>query len=176
VSICEAVSDRMPSVAAGRSEWSAGELAHLAACRECAAEWKLVSAASMLGRGIVVDQAGLTTAVLERVRAARQGDRQRRWVARSAQVAGLAIAAVALLTIVPRRRHAVPVQPSPEVAMQAPAGLPLAELDGAAPSELEVVLTEFDAPMPAGSSLDGPDVEGLDVSQVERALRSWEES
>jgi len=176
VSTCEAVSDRMPSVAAGRGEWLAGELAHLGACRECAAEWKLVSEASMLGRGIVVDQAKLTTAVLERVRAAHQGDRQRRWVARSAQVAGLAVAAVALLTIIPRGRDTAPVQPPPMVAIQAPARLPLAELDGAAPSELEVVLTEFDAPTPAGSSLDGPDVEGLDMSQVERALRSWEES
>ena len=54
--------------------------------------------------------------------------------------------------------------------------LQLAELDDAAPAELEIVLAEFDAPALPESSLDGPDIEGLDQSQVEQALRSWEES
>ena len=44
------------------------------------------------------------------------------------------------------------------------------------PAELQAVLAEFDEPEVPASALDGPDVEGLDVSQVERALRSWEES
>jgi hypothetical protein len=166
----------MPLVAAGRTPWSAGERAHLASCGECAAEWKLVSEASMLGRSISVDPPILTSAVLGRVREARQGDRQRRWMARSAQVAGLAVAALVLLTIVPRWREAAPVQPPPGAATRDEAGLPLAELDGAEPSELEAVLVEFDAPGLAGSSLDGPDMEGLNMSQVERALRAWEES
>lgn len=173
---CEAVSERMPAVASGRGEWSPAELEHLAGCGDCTAEWELVSAASVLGRTIAVDPRTLTPRLLERVRVARREDRQRRWVARSAQVAGLAIAAVLLLTIVPRRRDVAPIPTSPGVATTEVAGLQLAELDGAAPSELETVLAEFDEPTLPGSSLDGPDVEGLDMSQVERALRSWEES
>jgi hypothetical protein len=38
-----------------------------------------------------------------------------------------------------------------------------------------MVLAEFDEPAVPASSLDGLDLEGLDMSQVERALRSWEE-
>ena len=175
MNMCEACSDRMPSVASGRSEWPAAEREHLAGCSDCAAEWTLVSAASALGRDITMDPAALMPRLLQRVRAADHEERQRRWVRRSVQVAGLAVAAVVLLTIVPRQRTVVPGQPSPVAATQT-AGLQLAELDGAAASELAAVLAEFDEPAVTGSSLDGPDVEGMDVSQVERALRSWEES
>ena len=56
------------------------------------------------------------------------------------------------------------------------AELKLAELDDAEPAELEIVLVEFEEPVVPASSLVGPDLEGLDVSQLERALRSWEES
>ena len=54
--------------------------------------------------------------------------------------------------------------------------LQLAELDDAAPAELEMVLAEFDEPVETTSTLDGPDLEGLDISQMDSALRSWEES
>ena len=54
--------------------------------------------------------------------------------------------------------------------------LQLAELDDAAPAELEMVLAEFDDPVETTGSLDDPDLEGLDISQMDSALRSWEES
>ena len=62
------------------------------------------------------------------------------------------------------------------ITVAAPGELQLVELDDAAPEELEMVLADFDAPAAMESSLDGPDLEGLDTSQMERALRSWEES
>jgi predicted anti-sigma-YlaC factor YlaD len=164
----------MPAVALGRSEWLPAELEHLKGCPDCMAEWELVSAASQLGRSVTVDMAGLTPRLQERIRVSRGDELRRRWVRWSA-VAGLAAAAVLLLTIVPRRQGVEPVVPQPATRAGA-ASLQLAELDDAAPSELELVLAEFDEPAVPGSSLDGPDVDDLDVPQVEHALRSWEES
>jgi hypothetical protein len=46
---CRQLTDRMPAVAHGREAWSADDLAHLAGCPDCAAEWDLVSVASRLG-------------------------------------------------------------------------------------------------------------------------------
>jgi hypothetical protein len=174
--MCEAVSDRMPAVASGQREWTAEEGAHLSGCAECSAEWKLVSVAATLGRNVTVDAAGLAPQVLERVRAAARDDQRRRWVRRVALVGGLAIAALLLLIAVPRNRGIAPVPQTDVVVAAEPAELRLAELDDAAPAELEMVLAELDEPAVPASSLDGPDLEGLDLSQVERALRSWEES
>ena len=175
MSMCEACSDRMPAVASGQSEWSVAERDHLAGCRDCAAEWKLVSAAAALGRSVAVDPGVIAPRLLERVRAAEHQERRRRWLRRSAQVVGLAAAAALFLMMVPRRGNG-PVRQVPVTAASEATDLQLAELDGAAPAELQAVLAEFDEPEVPASALDGPVVEGLDVSQVERALRSWEES
>ena len=176
MNMCEAVSDRMPAVASGRVEWTAAERGHLAGCPECLPEWKLVSVAAMLGRDVTADAAGLTPRVLERVHAAAREDQRSRWLRRAAVAGGVAIAAMLLLVVVPRTRTTAPVQPPVGVVVSEAPDLQLAELDGAAPAELEMVLVEFDEPTVPVSSLDGPDLEGLDMSQVERALRSWEES
>lgn len=174
MSMCEAVSDRMPVVASGRGEWTATEREHLAGCAECSAEWKLVSVAATLGRDVTADAAGLTPALLARVARVAMEERRGRWV-RRAVVGGLAIAAMLLLVVMPRKVEVASVRPE-GVFSASPAELQLAELDDAAPTELEMVLAEFDEPTAPGSSLDGPDLEGLDMSTVERALRSWEES
>ena len=71
--------------------------------------------------------------------------------------------------------YAGPVAPAPK-CVEVPGELQLAELDDAAPAELEMVLAEFEEPASPESSFDSPDLEGLDMSQVESALRSWEES
>jgi hypothetical protein len=174
--MCEAVSDRMPAVASGRGDWTAAEREHLVGCAGCSAEWKLVSVAATLGRNVTVDPARLTPRVLERVHTASRADRWSRWVQRVAVAGSLAIAAMLLLILVPRNRAVVPVRQDAGVVTAGPAELQLAELEDAAPAELEMVLVEFDEPAVPGSSLDGPVLEGLDMSQVERALRSWEES
>ena len=177
MSMCEAVSDRMPAVASGQSEWTSEERAHLASCSDCAAEWRLVKAALTLGRHVTVDAVALTPLMLERWRAADVEERRSRWVKRAALVGSMAIAALLLLVMVPRWSQVSPVLPPSGVGVVAtPVELKLAELDDAEPAELELVLVEFEEPAVPASSLDGPDLEGLDVSQLEQALRSWEES
>lgn len=177
MSMCEALSDRMPAVASGRGEWTAAEREHFAGCAECSAEWRLVSVAATLGHDVTVDAAGLTPRLLEQVHAAARADQRNSWVRRVAVMGGLAIAAMLLLIVVPRNSRVAPMPQASGIVIAAPAQLlQLAELDDAAPTELEMVLVEFDEPAVPGSSLDGPDLEGLDMSQVERALRSWEES
>lgn len=176
MSMCEAVSDRMPAVASGRSEWTAEEQAHLARCDDCAAEWALMGAVAKLGRDVAVDEATLVPELLARVRQAKWEERRRVLVRRGVQLGGLAVAAGLLLVMVPRWRTVVPARTAPVVVSAEAGELQLAELDDAAPAELEMVLAEFDEPAVPASSLDGPDLEGLDMSQVERALRSWEES
>jgi hypothetical protein len=176
MSMCDTISDRMPAVAGGRGEWTPEEHAHLASCGGCAAEWKLLMAASALGRHLTVDAMGLTPIVLGRVRAARAEEQRSRWVKRGALVGAMALAAALLLVMVPRRGQLGETPTGSGVAVVETGELRLAELVDAAPAELEIVLAEFDGPAVPASSLDGPDVEGLDQSQVERALRSWEES
>lgn len=48
---CHHLSDRMPEVARQASRWTADEAAHLLACEECGAEWRLVGAAVAMGQG-----------------------------------------------------------------------------------------------------------------------------
>ncbi len=176
MTMCDAVSDRMPVVASGRGEWTATEREHLAGCAECSAEWELVSVAATMGRDVTVDAARLTSGLLERLHGAAREDQRNRRVRRVTVVGLLAIAAMLLLVMVPRNGGVTPGRQGPAIGITLPAELQLAELDDAAPAELEMVLVEFDEPAVPGSSLDGPDLEGLDMSQVEGALRSWEES
>ena len=171
MTLCEALSDRMPAVASGRTEWTAEERGHLASCRECAAEWELVNAVTHLGRDMVVDAEALTPVVLKRVGAAKAEERRSKWVRQAVAVGALAAAAVLLVLRMPEDTPD-PLLPRVEV----PGKLQLAELDDAAPAELEMVLTQFEEPASPENSFDGPDLEGLDMSQVESALRSWEES
>jgi len=175
MSMCDEMSDRMPSAASGRREWTAEERAHLASCRDCASEWTLVVTASNLARDVTVDTAALTPLVLNRARAAKVEATRQRQLRQSMAVAGLAIAAVVLLLLVPARNKAREVPPV-GVMVEARGELQLAELDDAAPAELEMVLAEFDDPVETTGSLDDPDLEGLDISQMDSALRSWEES
>ena len=173
MSMCEALSDRMPGVAAGRGEWTAREQDHLASCSDCAAEWKLVVAASRLGQRVTVNAPAITPRVLERVRAAKREEQRSRFVKRAGVLGSLAVAATMLLVMQPWKRQVAP----PVEIVAVPAGdLQLAELDDASPAELELVLVEFDGPVVPASGLDGPDLEDLDQSTVERALHSWEES
>ncbi len=95
---CTELSDRMPDVAHGRSDWSEAEAAHLAGCAECRAEWQLVTTASRLGDGLPspAEPSVALTLVLHRL--VRERDltcrRMRLWSA-----AGLAAAAAVLLAV-----------------------------------------------------------------------------
>jgi hypothetical protein len=51
MSDCGWLSDRMPSVALGRAEWTGDETRHLSDCPSCRGEWELVRLSSRLGQG-----------------------------------------------------------------------------------------------------------------------------
>lgn len=168
---CEAMSKRMPAVAAGRSEWSAQEAGHLRTCADCASEWRIVQAGAVLGQGIMPPESGVLAAnLLERLREEKAQDRRRRFV-RSGGLAGLAVAASIMAIVLVRPGAVQPPAPARTVAVL---DLPLAELDGAEEADLEEALVEFDVPLADPAAV--PDFDGLDATEVERALSAWEES
>ena len=172
MTMCELMTDRMPGIVHGRARWSEQEQQHLASCEACRAEWELVSRASLLGEALTVDPSQVTTGVLSRLHAARTA-RMSAFQSPAIQLVALAAAAILLAVIVPNQRS------TPEgmtAVPSAPGLLQLAELDDAAPDDLEEVLAVFDVPVDPESSLNGADMEGITDAQVESALRSWEES
>lgn len=176
MTMCEALTDRMPEVAHGRSAWSGAEQDHLDSCAACRAEWALLSRVGALGGGLAVDPARVTAGVLQRVERERAVRRTAAWQSPAAQLVTLAAAAAILLAVVSRERVPAP-DAIPAIAETPASGvLQLAELDSAAPDELQAVLAVFDVPPDPATSLNGADLEGMTDSQVESALRSWEES
>lgn len=161
---CQAMSDRMPEVAAGGRPWSEAESAHLADCLDCQQEWRLVQAAAALGdtaaRAVVPDQVG--RAVLGRLKARRQWQR-------TGWVAGLAAAAAVLFLVWPGGHN----PPQPVVAPEAFV-IPVAELDSLDTAQLETVLENLDAPLGNGHLGGGPPLGELNDVQLERVLHSLE--
>src|SRR6218665_3118122 len=103
MTMCEAMTDRMPDVAHGRGAWSAAEREHLATCAACRVEWEIVSGAAAMGEGLLPDPARLTAGVLERISNDRAVQRGTAWQSPAAQLVALAAAAVILLAVVGRR-------------------------------------------------------------------------
>jgi len=188
---CERLSDRMPGVALGRSDWSEGEREHLEACADCRAEWELVSLTGRLGAGAVpsLDPQTMSAAVLARVASHRAaaGARRRGWL-----VAALAAAAVVIVVLrIPRPADhpsagasgVAVTAPGPSAPLPAPAPtvanagseiLPLPELDDLQASELESILGSLDDPSSATPSLDGSGLDDFDDHELERVLDAWE--
>lgn len=164
MTICEELSERMPAVARGEAHWDATALAHLAVCRECAAEWRVVSAVAALGRAApAIDPEAVGRLVLRRL-AASGGRRRRarRWLG---AVTGLAAAAAIVLMLwSPTRR----VVSEPE----APVFLP--ELDSLTAVQLESVLGSVDRPLGTVRTLDAPGLSGLSDDQLADVLQSME--
>jgi hypothetical protein len=157
---CQRLSDRMPAVALGRTEWTPNEVQHLRGCPSCQEEWQVVQQSSRLGReiGLGLANAASSEALLRRL----ARDRVKRGRKRTWSIAGLAAAATVALAVwtgSPGTRQAH--QTSTVVA-----GLPMAlpELDGLQPAELDSVLQTMDEPAPADSTLD----------ELENFLDSWE--
>lgn len=161
------LSDRMAAVLAGRTPWSATELAHLAACAECRDEFDLLGEARALGaRAPVVDTARIAAVVLPRAAAAR---RQQRWL----RVGGwssavLAAAAAVALVVLPRTggvRLADPASGAPAV---------IAELDGLSNADLEAVLASVEAGLPDGAEAEAPELNDLDPAELKAVLEGLE--
>jgi hypothetical protein len=142
--ICEALSDRMPSIAKGQTEWDAEEAAHLATCGDCQAEWELIApiarAAAQQPMPVMdLDRvAAKLTAQLDGKGKVLAFPASSRWMR---PLAGLAAAAAVILSFTFLR----PDSPAGDVAQGVPTRAPTAipELDALLEAELEVVLASL---------------------------------
>ncbi len=166
---CEALRERMPDVAHGAGAWTEAEAAHLAACVECAAEWRLVRTALHLGDAAArrVNPARLAAAVASGVVRER---RVSRWK-RAGWLTGLAAAAAVALVV---WWGSAPSDTPVMADTVAEYLLPLAELESLDEVQLQAVLDALDAPLGDGGSAGGPTLGDLTDTQLERVLRSLE--
>jgi len=176
---CERLSDRMPDVARGRSQWTQEEAEHLAGCSGCRQEWSLVRLAGEIGEGIggQLDPSAIATAALRRVALERQRVRQRRW-----SLTGLAAAAmIAVAVWFGRGQSGRPVFPSGGTPVAtAPSArsdrlaFPLPELDQLQEPELDSLLQTISPPLTSESTLEAPSMGDLDDHELEEVLATWE--
>ncbi|MEZ4455481.1 MAG: hypothetical protein R2882_02865 [Gemmatimonadales bacterium] len=161
---CESLSERMPVLARG-ADWTPAEREHLAACADCAVEWRLVSAAAHLGGGVRIDAHRVAGAVRARL-AVEPRPTRNPWVRRAAWVTGLAAAAALFFAV----RTVV----RPEAAVPA-ATMVLSELDGLNEQELETLLDDWsDETAKPSAAVSG--MGDLTADELERLLSGWEGS
>jgi hypothetical protein len=157
--------ERMVDVAHGRSSWTAPEAAHLGACPECAAEWRLILHATGLGLGVPIDAERMAGVVLARLAA---HPARLRWPSRSRWVVGLA-AAAAIVFFALQAGSGKPTVPAP-----VPGATVLSELDDLTHEELLTVLDALD-PLPDDVTFpETAPLGDLTPGELERVLRSME--
>jgi len=168
---CTRLSERIPEVATGRADWSAGEAEHLSACAACRAEWQLAQTAQRLARRAeaLIDPDRVADHVMRRLAEspARGIGRRLRWV-------GVTVAAAAAILLVVRVTSTPSPEMMPVVASVPPDGLFLRGLDSLTVEELESVLVSIDQPIAAVSTIDAYEWQSLDDHELERLLREWE--
>lgn len=170
MSICEWLSDRMPSVALGETEWTPEEARHLGECAECQAEWRLLQTTNRLGQvdELVRNPDASAQAVLLRLK--RQ---ETRFPARPWGFSALAAAAIAAAVWVGGRGPAGnTVREGTSVAAGLP--MPLPELDALQPEELDSVLTTMDDSFSSTTPRDDVGLGDLDSEELQRVLDTWE--
>lgn len=169
---CEMLVDKMPLVVHDQASWTPEEVAHLAACADCAASWRLVSIAPRLGDMTArrLDLPGITRQVHDRLA---RDKRARRWK-RTGWIAGLAAAAVLTVMVWSTTEHGPAAPPTVSAASGAAFEVPLAELEGLDGDQLQEVLEALDPPLGATGGGPSPSFGDLDDSQLERVLRSLE--
>jgi hypothetical protein len=169
---CGWLSDRMPTVALGRAEWTGDEARHLSGCPSCQEEWELVRLSSRLGQEVAakLDAGSTTGAVFQRLARDRQEDRLRR---QSWTFAALATAAAIAAVVWTGRPITGPMAPSAGSVVAASLLIPLPELDNLDPAELNTVLQTIEEPM-VGGPKDTPGSAALDDDDLEGVLNIWE--
>jgi hypothetical protein len=163
---CERLSERMPDVARGRSTWNPEEAAHLAACAECQAEWRLVTTVGRIASRAPVlrDSEGLASGVLRQVEADRRA--RRSW--RGPLLGAAAAAALVAGFWTALRDDALRTQMAPAVEIALP------ELEPLETAELDSLLDVMDSTPAAWSALGEPTLGDLDADELEQVLGTWE--
>lgn len=168
---CHNLSDRMPEVAAQVSRWTAEEAAHLLACPECAAEWRLVGVATTLGSGaasrIRPDQVADRVAARLRESPAESSTPARPWVRRAI----LPFAAAAALVATVWFGRPTPVPQDEPVTLFAV----LPELDDLDETELESLVevytgTEADPLRPLDAAESFGDLSDTELESLLRLM------
>jgi hypothetical protein len=170
MSICDWLSDRMPSVALEEAEWTPEEARHLGDCAACQAEWRLVQTTSRLGNAarLVPHPDATARAVLLRLRRP-----EARFSARSWIFSALAAASVAAAVWVGGRGTADNTR-AEVTSVAAGLPMPLPELDVLQPAELDSVLTTMDDSASSTTSSDEVGLGDLDNEELQRVLDTWE--
>lgn len=174
MSDCEWLSDRMPAVALGRAAWTADEIRHLNECGSCRQEWDVVQSASRLGEdaGLSLDSVRIAAGVLRRLERAREDGRLRR---RAWSFGGLAAAAAVAAAIWTGGPQSGPSKVPPVgTTVAGRLSIPLPELEGLEPAELDSVLQTMDEPTVTGSTGDDPALGDLNDDELESVLDTWE--
>ena len=166
---CLWLADRMAEVALGRGEWTRTEREHLANCPSCRRGWELVRLTQSLGHAQLTrfESAEAGRTLLQRLEQSRKQRRGRRLVG----LAGLGLAAslAALLW-----SHPADPAPTTSASVATELAIPLPELDGLEPVELDSVLSSIDEPLAADSVVDSPELGGFDSEELETVLDIWE--
>jgi hypothetical protein len=172
---CGWLSDRIPAVVLGRTEWTPQELQHLQACRACQQEWEVVGAVSRLGRRreAVIDSEAVAASVLERLRNERLTSPvgRRTWAA-----AGLAAAAAIIIAIWSGTvENPTPTNSQNSSLATVQLEIPLPELESLQAAELDTVLQAMDeSNNPRGPGEDEPELSDLNSDELQRVLDTWE--
>jgi hypothetical protein len=171
MSDCTWLSDRMPLVALGRTEWTADEIHHLSGCASCQREWDLLRAVSRLGErsAVEIDAPSVSRVLQQRLGWARRRKRQRKvW-----GVAGMA-AAAALAGLLWSGQADPPFLPSSSAPAVAGLQIPLPELEDLQAAELDSVLRGMDQPVPDLDTLETTDPEAFESPELETVYDYWE--
>jgi hypothetical protein len=171
---CGWLSDRIPAVVLGRTEWTPQEMQHLQECRTCQQEWEVVRAAGRLGQRheAAIDPDAVAATVLDRLRHERPVPYVRRKLWAAAGLAAAAAITIALWTGGGDR--AVTTSGSGSLAA-AQLEIPLPELENLQAAELDTVLQAFDEPTNVRDQDYGePELSDLNSDELERVLDTWE--
>lgn len=167
---CVSMRDRMPDVALGRDAWTAAESAHLDGCADCALEWRIVRAGTVLAGDTVVAPELIAQAVSNRLRSDAGSQLVIRRLPWRGGLIGLIAAAASVILVVNVIQHN---GSRPRLARDTVAAVAmLPELQGLDEGQLEAVLRSLGPT--AGDATPGvlPHLEDLTDSELEQLLRS----
>lgn len=166
---CDAMRDRMPDVAHAKTAWTNTEAAHLATCADCALEWRIVRAGTLLDADIALEADRVAQSVALRLHDGGQSGGIVGRLPWRGGVIGLiaAAASVVLILGVVRRDHARPSAVGDTVVMAV-----LPELLGLDVRQLQSVLQSLDPTAADATPGVLPHLEDLTDSELKQLLRS----